>query len=83
VNDNYSPPKLYGVDGVEAIVQVGCLPVSVKPREFCRLKDSKGNTHLTFGIDSLVPSLIRHLSGLPDLMHFSFVLKKHSGETEK
>ncbi|MCI0349909.1 MAG: hypothetical protein L0Z53_10830 [Acidobacteriales bacterium] len=76
LDENTSPPKLYGVDGVEAIVTPVGVPISIRPREFSRWKDASHNTHLDFGIASLIPAPLRMLTGLPDVMHFSITIKR-------
>lgn len=71
-----APHKIKSIDGIAAVVESAGIDVSVEPREFWRYRDKEGDTHLVLGIKSLIPSPVRFVFHLPDIMHVHFEVKK-------
>ncbi len=64
------------LDGVEALLSAGIAEVPIQLREFCRRRNEKGDTVLTFGLSTPFLSPLRALLIVPDAFRISFVIKK-------
>jgi len=64
------------LDGVEALLSAGIAEVPIQLREFCRRRNDKGDTVLTFGLSTPFFSPLRALLIVPDAFRISFVIKK-------
>lgn len=76
-------PRLRNIEGVRAVVKTPGVDLPIDLREFARRKDKKGNTHLTFGVKSWIPSPVRFIFGLPEVMPFHYMIKKKHDDKDQ
>ena len=76
LSERNGTPMLTNIQGIKAIVSTAGIDLPIELREFSRKRQKNGNTKLTFGITSLIPFSIRHMLQLPNVMSFSYTLKK-------
>jgi hypothetical protein len=75
--------RLKKISGIAAVVRVAGADLNVEPREFWRYKDKKGHTHVVLGIKSLIPSPVRSVFHLPEVVHVQYTFKKHKEKAEE